>query len=74
MRYLHCEQCGARCSNGIGFQTKGRYRTLCQRCAAALREKKRAEESQKAFMTFMTLLGALLLTVGALVWFLFFAK
>ncbi len=74
MRYLHCHKCGARFSGGIGLQTKGRYRPLCPRCATAIRERKMAEESRKNFLTFVSLLAALILTVGVLVWFFFFAK
>jgi uncharacterized paraquat-inducible protein A len=71
MHYLHCEQCGARFSGGISLQPKGRYRP---RCAAALVEKKRAEESRTTFLTFIILLAAIQLMVGVLVWFLFFAN
>jgi hypothetical protein len=74
MRYLHCDKCGARFAGGISLQTKGRYRPLCPRCAAALVEKKKAEESRKTFLTFVTLFAAFLLVVGVLVWTLFFAN
>lgn len=69
-----CSECGAKCAEPVSIRIKGRWSNLCPRCAAVHRQKAAAAAKGQNTSTVLLLLGAFLLVVGVLVWFIFFAK